>query len=419
MELQRILAPDTRSATERATALFGHDVLVISNHRVNGQTELVVAVDLDEKGLLARTELVVSASKSFSSHLSNIQDQTNSIETQTAISKNLRSTEDDKEYLRSREVIDLIRKEFAALRRELVINQYAKGWSSDITPSEQLNPLFTSLTESGMPLGLRTLLLDSIKEMTNEQDALFAIKEQLSQSLARPLAPIPQSGIHLIAGPSGAGKTLMAARLASNASAKLGPKQVAIISYRDLRFGAWSQTQLLAAQIGVDCFRADDTATLELLLNELSQRSLVLIDTPGFQMVERIAEVKSLCPDCICHAIMPADASSASLKKLAATEEVNWQSLMISKVDESVHAWPLLEFMCHNSLRISVGSDGDHLSNLKCDLTTDLLVNKAVANFSHIPPKQTHARIQTRPEEHLPFKVFATGAPRGLRGPFN
>jgi hypothetical protein len=136
-------------------------------------------------------------------------------------------------------------------------------------------------------------------------------------------------------------------------------------------------------------------------------------------MAERISEVTSLRPDCICHAIVPADASSASLKKLADTEAVNWQSLMISKVDESVHAWPLLEFMCHNSLRISVGSDGDHLSNLKCDLTTDLLVNKAVANFNHLSPIEMPVRIQTRPEEQLPLKVFATGAPRGLRGPFN
>jgi flagellar biosynthesis GTPase FlhF len=270
-----------------------------------------------------------------------------------------------------------------------------------------------------MSLGLRTHLLDSMKDLTNEQDALLAIKEQLCLSLSRPLAPIPEAGVHLIAGPSGAGKTLMAARLASNASIKLGPRQVAIISYRDLRFGAWSQTQLLAAQIGVDCFRADDPATLELLLNELSPRGLVIIDTPGFQMNERISEVKTLCPDCVCHAIMPADASAASLKKLTSSDEVNWQSLMISKVDESVHAWPLLEFMCHNSLRISVGSDGDHLSNLKRDLTTDLLVNKAVSNFAHLPPKQITARIPMRPEESLPLKVFAAGAPRGLRGPFN
>ena len=46
MELKRILARDTRSATERAMSLYGPDVLIIANHRVGGQTELVVAVEL-------------------------------------------------------------------------------------------------------------------------------------------------------------------------------------------------------------------------------------------------------------------------------------------------------------------------------------------------------------------------------------
>ena len=46
MELKRILARDTRSATERAISLYGPDVLIIANHRVGGQTELVVAVEM-------------------------------------------------------------------------------------------------------------------------------------------------------------------------------------------------------------------------------------------------------------------------------------------------------------------------------------------------------------------------------------
>jgi flagellar biosynthesis GTPase FlhF len=46
MELKRILARDTRTATEQAIALYGPDVLVISNHQVDGQTELVVALDV-------------------------------------------------------------------------------------------------------------------------------------------------------------------------------------------------------------------------------------------------------------------------------------------------------------------------------------------------------------------------------------
>ena len=46
MQLKRILARDTRTATDKAISLYGDDVLIISNHTVNGQTELVVALDL-------------------------------------------------------------------------------------------------------------------------------------------------------------------------------------------------------------------------------------------------------------------------------------------------------------------------------------------------------------------------------------
>ena len=47
MELKRILARDTRSATEQAIAMYGKDVLIISNHRVGGQTELVIALEVE------------------------------------------------------------------------------------------------------------------------------------------------------------------------------------------------------------------------------------------------------------------------------------------------------------------------------------------------------------------------------------
>jgi flagellar biosynthesis protein FlhF len=419
MELQRILAPDTRSATDRATALFGPDVLIISNHRVNGQTELVVAVDLDEKALLARQDLAISNETAFSSHLSRIQVQTNGAETKQAIEPSWNAGEDERDYLRSREIVDLVRDELASLRREFSLSQQTSGWQNSLTPSDELGPLFAALTEAGMPTGLRMLLLDTIKNMGSEQDALFAIRDQLRQALARPSAPVPQNGVHLIAGPSGAGKSLMTARLASHAATKLNPKQVAIISYKDQRFGAWSQTQLLSAQIGVDCFRADDPATLRLLLSELSQRSLVLIDTPGIQMSLRIAEIVGVCPACVCHAIMPADASSATLKRVAQTSGVRWQSMMISKVDETSQPWPLLEFMCHNSLKISVASDGDHITNLKCDLTTDSLVQTAIANFSHMPPEQVQVGRPFQVEESVHPKVFSPRTPRGFRGPFN
>ena len=46
MELKRILATDSRSAKAKALRLYGPDALILSNEKVNGQVEIIVAVDL-------------------------------------------------------------------------------------------------------------------------------------------------------------------------------------------------------------------------------------------------------------------------------------------------------------------------------------------------------------------------------------
>ena len=47
MELQRILAKDSRSAMEQVHHKYGKDALIVSNKRAKNKTELIVAVDLD------------------------------------------------------------------------------------------------------------------------------------------------------------------------------------------------------------------------------------------------------------------------------------------------------------------------------------------------------------------------------------
>ena len=46
MQLQRVLAEDTRRAMEKVIHLYGEDALVVSNNRAKDQTEIIVAVDI-------------------------------------------------------------------------------------------------------------------------------------------------------------------------------------------------------------------------------------------------------------------------------------------------------------------------------------------------------------------------------------
>jgi len=365
MQLKRILARDTRTATDKAIALYGSDVLIISNHLVNGQTELVVALDLPDSPLIQSAP--VSPEKP---EVVNFRDTLKQAERPSSEA----NPQDARDYLRGREIVDLVRDELALIRREFRLNQQTTGWQSGLSLSPEVQPLARALGEAAIPQELRALLMDSLKEHATPGQAMQALKAQLTHSLDRPAVALPDKGVHLLAGPSGAGKSLMAARLARHAEALHGAHNVAIISYHDVRAGAWSQTQMLASQLGIDSFRAGDAATLTLLLNELATRKLVLIDTPGVQMMVRVAEVLSVEPACGCHAVVPADASSATLAKVIGSG-IAWHSLLVSKVDESSQPWPLLHFLSNHLLGLSGASDGVSA----VDLIQDFPVQKLVA----------------------------------------
>jgi flagellar biosynthesis GTPase FlhF len=297
-----------------------------------------------------------------------------------------------RDQVRSQEIVAFVVEELAALRREFRVSQKTAEWQSSQPMASAVQPLVQAMHQADVPVGLRTLLIDAVKDHESVQEALQSIRELLTSSLQRGGAPGAFEGVHAMAGPSGAGKTLMAARLALHTAVNASPDQVAFISFHDARIGAWSQTQMLCAQMGVDCFRAPDVATLSLLLAELSQRRLVLIDTPGVQMIERVKEIKKLHPQTIMHAVLPADASAVSvqriLKDAAQQADMEWDSLMISKLDESSAPWALLQFMCNEAdvPVLSAASGSERLTDLVMGFTPAQLVNLAVSHLMPVLP---------------------------------
>src|SRR6056300_279172 len=162
MELKRILARDLRAATEKAVSLYGTDALVVSHEQVNGQTEVIVAVDIEPSFKREDLELrdltedidsdhspgELQADKGVSENAGNELTETGAefeaIFTQTlspapkstkakrakasvnnTTAKNTGETtgESHREQLRAREIVDIVRQEMAVLRRELRLQQ--------------------------------------------------------------------------------------------------------------------------------------------------------------------------------------------------------------------------------------------------------------------------------------------------------
>ena len=66
MELKRILAKDSRRALEKVSDEYGDDALVISSAKVNGQTEVIVAIDLHSENSTDSVETTDSTKKEIS-----------------------------------------------------------------------------------------------------------------------------------------------------------------------------------------------------------------------------------------------------------------------------------------------------------------------------------------------------------------
>lgn len=459
MELKYIAARDAKSAIEQATILYGRDVLIISSHQVGGQAEFVVAVDTEVSSpqIFAKDALrvqpdcqsspnhnaageAVFGDYYFRAHAKlgkfepglHNQELTNG----SMVAIGLGHSE------KNDEIIQTIRDEVAALRRDFVLSQKASGWRSGLNLNVEVEALLASFTAAGMPTGLRTLLLHTVQDMQTEIEALNAVREQLNHAVGRPVQVLPQKGAHLLLGPSGVGKSLMVARLARHAASNKATGKVAVISYCDGPVGSWQQEHLNANVAGVDHYHAGDAVALGVLKRsmELSQEhELILIDTASSFMAQRVAEVQAVYPDCLAHAVLAADSSSAALNRTLQTSGISWASLMISKLDESVQPWPLVEFLCSTDLKLSAASDGFQAADLRFDFSAASLVEMALAQLTRIPEilarphgepvrlpiaRDAGERAWTGAPMRLKFNMSsaqlrAPARPQGLRGPFN
>lgn len=392
MELQRILARDARSATDQALSRFGPNVFVISNQRVAGQTELVVAVDVgpchpEDEGADVNTSPPAGASTgtpatdrpvpSFEAAFQAALDAGVRHESRKPLSS---ATVSDRDWVRSREIVAAVREEIAALRQEFRLNQDALAWESVRRWPQELQPLVQVLSNAPVPASLRALLFSGLQEDSNLSAALDAMSRQLMCNLPQARLEAPTAGVHILAGPSGGGKTLMVARLARQFLKQGDADQIAVVSYRDARAGAWVQLQTLCAQLGVDAYRVKEAEVMYLLREELGHRTLLLIDTPGVQMGTHLQELDKVWPEACAHMVVPADTSAATLQRMLDDHPGRWSSLMVSKLDESSAPWSLIQILMQHKQApgLSVGAESDGLGDALVPLSAGLLIDLAL-----------------------------------------
>ncbi len=441
MELKRIIARDSRSANEKAIQLYGPDVLIISSQRVDQQTELIVAVDVASEAAVADTalqqaqpavkcesssdDLVFKKDKDLSLPFAEVFQNAHAQALPVPVPE-IAGAEDFQtgqagllaravaaepaavqhspvvaqaaqyEQQRSQEIVDMLREEMSALRREFALSRQMQPWQQTLGLSPDIQKLSMAMQEVGMPVALRSLLTDSIQGLDTLGEAWPVVQSLLADAIQRTAMKVPDAGVHALCGPSGAGKTSMLGRLAHAAAQTHGAEKQVMISYGDQRPGAWSQIQLLASQAGASCFRAADLAMLQTLLDDLHGKT-VWIDTPGTDFAAHAQQLMQSFSGVGIHAVLPVDATVTSVQKTLQNSDIRWSSLMLTKVDEAAYPWPLIKGLCDQPLSVSCMAEDSRINVPPLAFGVERLVGLAMTPLQALLPEIQHLPAAAKP----------------------
>ena len=404
MELQRILAKDSRTAMDQVNNLYGKDALVVSNKRAKGKTELIVAIDLetDSESVLKDLEVQGECQKldSISDNLnfdqvmeSKIFKTTNDSPSESAkttiLGSSPKSTNrdidfaaEDRERLKSREIVDLVKQELTAMRHEFKLSQRLEFWSDTHNVPKEVQPLIDALNRTGMPAPLQSLVSDIASQVDISSDIIGSIADSLAESLSHIEILDEMGGVHIFGGSAGSGKTLSMLKVAHQKANEYGAESLAIISFSDYRFGAWSQSQLLASQAGVDIYRANSLEVLDQLLLELDDRRLILIDTSSIGDTSSFNALIEHLPIAQKHLVLAADASEGSATSYLSEPLKKWDSVIITKLENRTFPWSVISALVNYKVPLSLVSSSSLASEAALPATGAELIKSSLEQLT-------------------------------------
>ena len=239
--------------------------------------------------------------------------------------------------------------ELAEMRRQLDVMGKTitrSAWSGARRPSAipEMSEWHARLMATDMDSELVHQILDAVErrsgtELSGLESAVTAeIEKRILVNGTPPAANAPR--VVALAGPPGAGKTTMIAKLAVTwGLAERRP--LALVSMDDFRVAGADQLRSYATILGAGFQALDSVGSLAQALDEHHGKRLVLIDTPGYgpHDMDRAADLArflSTRPEIATHLVLTASMKSADLNHVAERFEIfRPSSLLFTRLDET------------------------------------------------------------------------------------
>jgi flagellar biosynthesis protein FlhF len=282
----------------------------------------------------------------------------------------------------------------------------------------QTSPRRATLTQRLLDAGFSPALIRKLaeglppKHASAEDDIAWAasVLEQNLFAAEHEAALEDSGGVYALIGATGVGKTTSTAKIAAAFATKHGSGNLGLITLDAYRVGAQEQLRTYGRILGVPVHTAHDRASLEDLLELLSAKKMVLIDTAG--MGQRDARTRELM-DMLGHRaiqkllVINASAQGETIEDvLISYHAAACRGVVLSKIDEAVKLAPALDALIRHKMHIVGVANGQRVPEDWHRLSAPALVQRAL---------RAAANRSWRFEPHevnLVFAGFGGGAAR-------
>ncbi|MGP4844922.1 flagellar biosynthesis protein FlhF [Marinobacter sp. 1Y8] len=394
MKVKRFFASTMTEALKMVRLDMGEDAVILSNRRVDGGVEIVTALNYDEN--LARQRLGSAAMEATNgSQLAEMQ-----ADQHLRLEQELERSRDRIRDIRGRRQVEQPVPDFsmpedsapAAPEPQQDATQIAlEAMRAELHNLRDMVSGRAPESSAAQPASAHKAL-DASQQRLRERLEEFGLSSKLAATLShnhgsgrldegwkqalRTLAAgvktqqqeiIEEGGIVALVGPTGSGKTTTIGKMAARYVLRHGADSVALVTTDRYRVAAHEQLFVFGRILNVPVRVVDESHSLDQILDDLSDKRLVLVDTAGLTQSDRghqeqLNELASSYHPVRPYLVLAATSQPRIMKSTwHCYKMANPAGCIMTKLDEALTLGEVLGFAMETGLRVAYFTDGQKI----------------------------------------------------------
>ena len=367
MKVQRFVGSTSGEALDHVRNALGPNAMILSNRSIDEGIEILACSENDFKDVVQRHDPEMQPI-----HKTSFPKQQSPIIINTASAP----TFDMSDFMG----------EIRSIRDSLQAQISELSWGK----LQEQNPIKSELLRELFGVGFSASLSRYLIEKSPLELDKYQTLEWMKNCLVRNISTLPnedafldEGGVYALVGPTGVGKTTTTAKIAARYVMRHGSSNLALITTDGYRIGAEEQLRIYGKILGVMVHSVKDEVDLNLALNQLKSKHMVLIDTVGMsQRDQKVSEQIAMlsATDVPLKRLLCVNATTnieTLYEVVSAYTGSGLDGCVLTKIDEAVNLGNALDVIIRQKLRLYYLSTGQRVPEDISAVNPSELINQA------------------------------------------